>query len=194
MHHAKRHWFAAIVSAVWLVCAPALLWAAEEHGGGGLISIDKSLIIQVINFAILLLVLHRLLYKPLLAKMEERSGAIKKSLDEAQAARAEASRQLEENAARLKAAYTEAAAIREQALKEAGDEQRRLLESARAESQRMMEAAKAQMDADIRRAREELRREVGDLAVEVAEKLIRKSLRDEDHRRIVDDAIAHIGR
>ena len=80
MHHAKRHWLAAIVSAAWLVCAPALLWAAEEHGGGGLISIDKSLIIQVINFAILLLVLHRLLYKPLLAKMEERSGAIKKAV------------------------------------------------------------------------------------------------------------------
>ena len=75
---------------------------------------------------ILLFVLHRLLYKPLLAKMEERSSAIKKSLDEAQAARAEAARQQEENAARLQAAYTEAAAIRDQALKEAGEEQRRL--------------------------------------------------------------------
>jgi F-type H+-transporting ATPase subunit b len=50
------------------------------------------------------------------------------------------------------------------------------------------------MDADVRKAREELRREVSDLAVAVAEKLIRKSLRDEDHRRIVDDAIASIPR
>jgi F-type H+-transporting ATPase subunit b len=194
MHHVKHHWFAVIMSVVLLAGVPALAWAAEEHGGGGgLISVDKSLIIQVINFVILLFLLHRLLYKPLLAKMEERSSAIKKSLDEAQAARAEASRQQEENAARLKAAYAEAAAIREQALKEAGEEQRRLVEAARAESQRMMETAKAQMDADIRRAREELRREVGDLAVSVAEKLIRKSLREEDHRRIVDDAIASIG-
>jgi F-type H+-transporting ATPase subunit b len=58
----------------------------------------------------------------------------------------------------------------------------------------MLETAKTQMEADVRRAREELRREVSDLAVAVAEKLIRKSLRDEDHRRIVDDAIANIGR
>ena len=58
----------------------------------------------------------------------------------------------------------------------------------------MIESAKAQLDADVRRARDELRREVGDLAVGIAEKLIRKSLRDEDHRRIVDDAIASIGR
>jgi F-type H+-transporting ATPase subunit b len=191
----KRRWFAAIASVVCLVGAPALVWAAEEHGGGGgLINIDKSLIIQAINFLILLFVLHRLLYKPLLAKMQERSSAIKKSLDEAQAARAEAVRQQEENAARLKAAYAEAATIREQALKEAAEEQRRLLEAARTESQRMMESAKAQLDADIRRARDELRREVSDLAIDIAEKLVRKSLRDEDHRRLVDDAIAAIGR
>jgi len=191
---AKR-WLAAIVSAVWVVTVPALARAAEQHGGGGgLINIDTSLLIQVVNFAILLFVLHRLLYRPLLAKMEERSSAIKKSLDEAQAARAEAARQQEENAARLKAAYAEAASIRDQALKDAGEEQRRLVEAARAESQRMIESAKAQLDADVRRAREDLRREVGDLAVGIAEKLIHKSLRDEDHRRIVDDAIASIGR
>jgi len=193
MDHGRR-WIVVLVCATVVIAAPWLAWAAEEHGGGGLISVDKSLIIQAVNFLLLLIVLHRFLYKPLLAKMEERSGAIKRSLDEAQAARAEAARQQEENAARLKAAYTEAASIREQALKEAADEQRRLVEAARAESQRMIETAKAQLEADVRRAREALRREVSDLAVAVAEKLMRKSLRDEDHRRIVDDAIASIGR
>ena len=166
--------------------------AASEHGGG-LISLDKSLIVQVVNFVILLLILQRLLYKPFLAKMEERTGAIKRSLEEAQAARAEAAHQAEENATRLRQAHAEAAAIREQALKDAGEEQRRLVESARAEAQRLVESAKAQMDADIRRAREELRREVADLATAVAEKLVRRSLRDEDHRRIVADTISRLG-
>jgi F-type H+-transporting ATPase subunit b len=193
MDHGRR-WIVVLVCAAFVIAAPWLASGAEEHGGGGLISIDKSLIVQAINFILLLIVLHRFLYKPLLAKMEERSGAIKRSLDEAQAARAEAARQQEENAARLKAAYAEAAAIREQALREAADEQRRLVEAARAESQRMVETAKSQLEADVRRARDELRREVSDLAVAVAEKLVRKSLRDDDHRRIVDDAIASIGR
>src|SRR5262245_55307280 len=116
-----RRFIVVLVCAVVLLVAPGLSWAAEEHGGGGLINVDKSLIIQAINFIILLIVLHRFLYKPLLAKMEERSGAIKKSLDEAQAARAEAARQQEENAARLRTAYAEAAAIREQALKDAAE-------------------------------------------------------------------------
>src|SRR5437867_3911601 len=96
---------------------PAAAWAASEGGHeGGLISLDKSLIVQAINFLILLFILKRLL-----------------------------------------------------------------------------ESAKAQMDADVRRAREELRREVADLATAVAEKLVRRSLRDEDHRRIVAEAITKVG-
>jgi F-type H+-transporting ATPase subunit b len=174
---------------------PAAVWAASEggHESGGLISLDKSLIVQAINFLILLFILQRLLYKPFLAKMAERTAAIQKSLDEAQAARAEATRQQEENETRLRAAHAEAAAIRAQAMKEATEEQKRLVEAARAESQRLVESAKAQMDADVRRAREELRREVADLATAVAEKLVRRSLRDEDHRRIVADAITKVG-
>jgi F-type H+-transporting ATPase subunit b len=186
--------FVCLVVALALV-GPAAVWAASEggHESGGLISLDKSLIVQAVNFLILLFILKRLLYKPFLAKMGERTAAIQKSLDEAQAARAEATRQQEENETRLRAAHAEAAAIRAQAMKEASEEQKRLVEAARAESQRLVESAKAQMDADVRRAREELRREVADLATAVAEKLVRRSLRDEDHRRIVAEAITKVG-
>ena len=189
-------WLGFIVS-VCLTFLPALVLAASEggeHGGGGLISLDKSLIIQVLNFLILLAILYRLLYKPLLAKMEERSAAIKTSLEAAEAARAAAAKQQEENAERLRAAYAEAQSIRAAALKEAAEEQRKLVDAARREAQQLVASAKAQTEADIRRARDELRREVSDIAIAVAEKLVRKSLRDEEHRRVVDDAIARIGR
>jgi F-type H+-transporting ATPase subunit b len=195
MFQRRSAWLGFVVSAALLVL-PALAFAASEGGehGGGLISLDKSLIIQLLNFLILLAILHRLLYKPLLAKMEERSAAIKTSLEAAEAARAAAAKQQEENAERLRAAYAEAQAIRAAALKEAADEQRKLVETARREAQQLVDSAKAQTEADIRRAREELRREVTEIAVSVAEKLVRKSLRDEEHRRLVDDAIARIGR
>ena len=94
---------------------------------------------------------------------------------------------------RLRSAHAEAAAIRAQALKAAAEEQRKLVDAARGESQRLIDTAKAQLDADVRRAREELRKDVGDLATAVAEKLIRRSLRDEDHRRIVAEAISKVG-
>jgi F-type H+-transporting ATPase subunit b len=192
MHQRERPWMGTVAHIVVLLMllAPGIALAASEggHEGGGLISLDKSLIIQFLNFGILLLILQRLLYKPFLAKMAERTQAIQKSLDEAQAARAEAARQQEENETRLRAAHAEAAVIRAQALKDAAEEQKRL-----AESQRLVETAKAQMDADVRRARDELRREVADLATAVAEKLVRRSLHDDDHRRIVAEAISRVG-
>jgi F-type H+-transporting ATPase subunit b len=186
---------ASLCAAAFVIWAPALALAASEgeHGGGGLINPDKSLIIQIVNFAILLFVLHRLLYRPFLAKMEERTQAIKRSLDEAQAARAEAARQQEENVARLAAAHREAAVIREQALREASEESRKQLDQAQAQARKLVDDARAQLDAEVRRAREELRRDVAELATTVAEKLVRRSLREDDHRRIVADAITRIG-
>ena len=78
------------IAALLLGAVPSAALANE--GGGGLISLDKSIVIQMINFGLLLFILIKLLYKPLLAKMEERTQAIRKSLEEAQAARAEARR------------------------------------------------------------------------------------------------------
>jgi len=186
-----RGWLACAIVSLLLVL-PAVAVAAESGGehGGGLISIDKSLIVQFVNFFILLFILQRLLYKPFLAKMQERTTAIKTSLDQAQAARAEAVRQQEENEAKLRAAYAEAAAIREQALKEAAEESRKHIEAAQAQARKLVDDTQAQLDAEIRRAREELRREVSDLAVATAEKLVRRTLREDDHRRIVAEAIA----
>jgi len=168
--------------------------ALASEGGAGLINFDKSLIIQVVNFLLLMFVLTKLLYRPLLGKMDERSQAIKKSLEEAQAARAEAQQEREAHAAKIQAAHAEAQAIRAAALTAAADEQRRLVDAARGEADRLVATAKAELAQDVRRARQELRREVGDLAVEVAERLIRRSLRDDDHRRVVDDAIARLGK
>lgn len=178
------------IAALLLGAAPAAVLASE--GGGGLINVDKSLFIQMINFAVLLFILVKLLYKPLLAKMEERTQAIRKSLDEAQAARAEAQREREEHAARLQAAYAEAQAIRAAALKDAAEEQRKLVDAARSEAARLVESARAELAQDVRRARQDLRQEVSELAITIAERLIRKSLHDEDHRRIVADAIARV--
>jgi F-type H+-transporting ATPase subunit b len=187
-----RGWLAcAIVSLLLLLPAVALAAEGGEHGeSGGLISVDKSLIVQFVNFFLLLFILQRLLYKPFLAKMAERTAAIRTSLEEAQAARAAAARQQEENEGRLRTAYAEAAAIREQALREAAEESRTHIEAAQTQARKMVDDTKAQLDAEVRRARDDLRREVSDLAIAVAEKLVHRTLREEDHRRIVADAIA----
>src|SRR3990172_2572938 len=179
--------------ALLLGLAPGLALASSE-GGGGFINLDRSLLIQIVNLGLFLFFFWKFLYRPFLAKLDERSQAIKKSLSEAQAAQAEAERQREEHRKQLQAAYAEAQSIREAALKEAAEEQRRLVEGARAEAGRLGGGGGGGGGEDVRRARQELRQEVADLAVGAAERLIRKSLRGEEHRKIVTDAIAELER
>src|SRR3972149_6166356 len=77
--------------ALLLGLAPGLALASSE-GGGGFINLDRSLLIQIVNFGLLLFFLWKFLYRPFLAKLDERSRAIKKALSEAQEAQAEAER------------------------------------------------------------------------------------------------------
>jgi F-type H+-transporting ATPase subunit b len=189
MRERAREWLGLMAAVAWLLWWPASAAAGEAAEGGGIISLDRSLIVQLVNFLVLMVVLWKLLYRPLVGKMEERTAAIKKALEQAQLARAEAQRQLEDNAARLRQAYVEAQAIRDAAQKEAAEEQRKVIEAARHEAQRLVDGARAELESEVRRARADLRSEVGDLATAIAEKLIRKSLGDEDHRRIVAEAV-----
>jgi len=151
--HSKRRWFAAMVSLLPGGRGRRSRGPAEEHGARRLINIDKVLIIQAINFVILLFVLHRLST----SRSWHDGRAVERdqeSLEEAQApAGACASRKKTPPGSRRPTPRPRRSTTGSQ---EAAEEQRRLVEG-RAESQRMMDPAKAQLDADVRRAREELR-------------------------------------
>jgi len=183
-----------VVLALGSLAGPAAAWASEGGGGASLIELNRSLLVQVVNFLILLVALYKLAYKPLVATMDARSAAIKQQLAEAQAAREAAQQQLAEFEARLAAAQADAQATRDRALREAAETRERLTAEARAEAARLLAEARAEIEGSVRRARQELRAEVGTLATEIAERLIQKSLREEDHRQIVQDALARIDR
>lgn len=171
-----------------------LLPGGAEAAEARIINLDRSLIIQAFNFLLLLFLLYRFLYRPLLRTLDSRSAAIKQQLDEAQAAREEAKRRLGEAEERIREARAEAQAAREAAIREAQELRERLSAQAREEASRLVAAARAEIEQDVRRAKAELREEVGTLAVEIAERLIGQSLREADHRRIVEEALEQMER
>jgi F-type H+-transporting ATPase subunit b len=179
---------AGVLVALCAVTRPA--WAAA--GGGGLIDLNWTLFVQVLNFLVLLVVLYLVAYKPLVQMLRTRTATIQEQLAEAKAAREEAQRQLGDFEARLRAAQAEAAAVRERAVREAAELRERLAAEARQEAARLVESARVEVEQSVRRAKADLRAEVGGLAIEIAERLIRKSLRDDDHQRIVQDALARM--
>lgn len=182
----------------WLVgvvtLALSLMPGGAEAAEAGFINLDWSLVIQAANFLLLLLLLYRFLYRPLLRTLDSRSAAIRKQLEEAQAAREAAERRLAEAEERIREARAEAQAAREAAIREVQELRERLSAQAREEASRLVEAARAEIERDVRRAKAELRQEAGLLAVEIAERLIRQSLREADHRRIVEEALERMER
>jgi F-type H+-transporting ATPase subunit b len=176
---------------VGVLAFPALSRAAEGEGGS-LIEVNWTLGVQLISFLLLLAVLYRVMYRPLLGALEHRSAAIQQQLAEAQAARELAQGQQAAMEERIRAVHAEAQALRDRALREAAELRERLAAEARQEAARLVETAQAQVAQEVRRARTELRAEVGALATQIAERLIRKSLTDEDHQRLVREALARI--
>jgi F-type H+-transporting ATPase subunit b len=151
-----------------------------------------KLAVQAFNFLLLLLLLRKFAYRPLLRIMDQRAARIRNDLDEARRLRQEAERDRETYRAQLSRARDEARAIldeantvaariREQALADAEGQHTAMLQRARDEIAREKEAAIA-----------ELRREVADLAILAATQVIRRSLDDADRRRLVEEALAEV--
>jgi len=186
---------AAMLLGLWLLWAfPSL---ASEGAKGeeqpGIINLNMTLVLQVVNFLILIVLLQRFLYKPLTQFLATRADGIKRSLEEAKAAREAAAKAQQEYEARIAATRREAAALREAAVREVEEERQRLLKASRDEAARLVTEAKAQIGQEVKRAKAELREEVVGLSLGVAERLIGRSLTADDHRRLAEQVAQEIG-
>ncbi|PTL36928.1 ATP synthase F0 subunit B [Candidatus Methylomirabilis limnetica] len=173
---------------------PALA-AEEAHGAEqpGIINLNRTLLIQAVNFLILIAVLSRFLFKPLTQFLATRADGIRRSLEEAKTARDAAAQTQKEYEAQILATRREAAAMRESAIREVEEERQRLLKVSREEAARLVTEAKAQIEQEVKRAKIELREEVVGLSLGITERLIARSLTADDHRRLAEQVAAEIG-
>lgn len=157
----------------------------------------KVLIAQIINFGILLIVLYKLLYKPILDVLERRKKTIEKSLKDA----ADISKRMEhaevEIGMKLTEAKREASRILEESRKAAEEERQKRKEETAKEIQDMREKVRAEIEEEKRGIINEARQEIGSLVVELSEKVIRKNLDKNEEEAIaadITDAIAGKGK
>lgn len=167
--------------------------AAEEHHPS-IVNIDMTFILQAINFIILAFVLYRFLFKPLSQFMEKRAEGIKHSLEEAKRARDEVVQARDEYEESLRTARQEAAALRQRMEREISEERERLVQHSREEAHRMITQARAEIEQEVRRAKGELRDEAVNLSLTAAERLLQRSITDDDHRRLAEQYIEELGR
>jgi F-type H+-transporting ATPase subunit b len=167
--------------------------AAEEEGGNFLVSPNVGLMIwTLLAFGITLFLLNKLAFPRIAEALDRRRMAIEESIDHAEQAKREADELLEEYRARLREAREQAEDITVRARKAADS----LAEEAKAEASRqreeLMERTRRDIEAETRRAIDEIRKEVADLTVIATEKVTRKSLTPDDHRRLIEEALGEV--
>jgi F-type H+-transporting ATPase subunit b len=158
-----------------------------------LIKVTPGLMIwTIVCFLIVLFVLKRWAFGPIQSMIDERRERIRRALEEADHARAEARELLEEHRKLIGQARGEAEEILAEARQVSRAMQQRVREETEADRQRRLEETKRQIEAETRRALEEIRAEVADLSLIAAEKVTRGALDDKDQRRLIDDAIGEL--
>jgi F-type H+-transporting ATPase subunit b len=162
-------------------------------GTSPLISPNPGLMIwTLVTFGITFWALRRYAFGPIQKAIDDRRDRIRRSLEEADHAREEAHRLLEEHRQLIGQAKTEAEEILTEARRVSDANVRRMREETEADRQRRLDDTRKQIEAETRRGLEQIRAEVADLSLIAAEKVTRKSLDDADHKRLIEEAIGEL--
>jgi F-type H+-transporting ATPase subunit b len=157
----------------------------------GLIEVVPGLMIwTLVSFGITFFVLKRWVFGAIQKTIDERRERIRQALLEADRARQEARKLYEEHRSLIGQAKSEAEEILGEARRVAESMRERVKDETDADRQRRIEETKRQIEAETQRALGQIRAEVADLTLVATAKVTGKVLDDEDHRRLIEDAVS----
>jgi F-type H+-transporting ATPase subunit b len=159
-------------------------------GGNFLVTPNVGLMLwTLLAFGTTLILLRKFAFPRIQSALEKRARAVAETIDAAERTRQEADKILEEYRERLREAREQADEIVSRARKAADKTQDEARIHAKETREEMLSDARRDIEQETRRAIGQIRREVADLTVIATEKVTRKTLDDEDHRRLIDEAL-----
>jgi F-type H+-transporting ATPase subunit b len=176
-----------------ITALPLAAAAKEDESGSFLVSPNVGLMLWTfLVFGISLYVLKKLVFPRIQEALDKRQHAIDESIDSAERLRKEADELLAEYRERLSDARVQAEAILARARKAADAAEAAALDEAKTKREEMLEQTKREIEAETRRAIQEIRNEVADLTIQATEKVTRKTLNEDDQRRLVEEALSEL--
>jgi len=158
-----------------------------------LVQPDPGLFIwTIVTFLVLLALLAKFAWRPLLQALEGRQERIRKALEDADRARQELERLHLESARIMQQARIEAESIVTQTRADAERLREELKHKAKDEADNILRTAQQQIQLQTRQAILEIRHEVADIAVLLASKVLERNLAKEDNARLIDDTLKQI--
>lgn len=155
-------------------------------------SINATLLGQIITFAFLVWFTMRFVWPPIIHAMRERQARISEGLAAAERSGQQLEKAQEEVESMLREARHKAQEILAQANKRSLDVVEQAKIEAKVEGERIITAARSEIEQEVNQAREQLRRELASLAIAGASRIIKRELDDNAQRALVDDLIAQL--
>jgi F-type H+-transporting ATPase subunit b len=173
--------------------AAVLLLAPAKGGGSFLVSPALGLMIwTLVLFGFTMWVLSRVAFPRIQEALDRRANAIRESIEAAERQRSEADQLLEEYRERLKEAREQADDIIARARKAAEAATTEAISEGKERREELVAAARRDIEMETRRSLERIRKEVADLTVLATEKVTRKALDSEDHKRLIEEALEEV--
>lgn len=168
-----------------------LLYSGGEKGG--LLDVNPGLIFwTIITFLILLFILKKTAWQPILQALKERENNIRASLEKAEQARKEAEEILEKNKKNLAEAEEQVKKIINEGREYANKLRAEIVSRANTEAQKILESAKQEIETKKQEALSELKEIVADLSIQAAEKILEETLDKEKHKKLVEKLIQNL--
>jgi len=161
-------------------------------GEAGVITINGTVIVELVTFLIMLAILARYVYPRIVTLAEARQRQIAEQLKESEEARAAAEQRLKEAEEKLTDARKTAQGVIDAAAKSAEQLRQEMRQKAEEESKRTIEAARKEIEAERDQAVRSVRSEVANLVIAATEKVIGETLDDHRHRQLIDKAIVEV--
>lgn len=157
-----------------------------------MVDINATLIAQILNFLVLVFVLAKFAYKPLLNIMEERKNKIASDLEAADKAKADAEAVKSEYAAKLADARQEAQAIIDNARKTAQAAHDKIMADTKAEQEQLVAAAKETIALEKQKSLDDIRAQVINLSMIAAGKIVEQKLNSEEDKKLAGEIVDSI--
>ena len=159
-----------------------------------LITLDGwTFLAQICNLMIQLVIFKKLLLNPVKKVIAERKATADSQIADAEKLRTEAEALKAEDEQNLQNARTEANQIVAAAQKTAAARSEELLGEARAQAAARKQKAEADIAQERKKAVNEVKDEIGGIAMEIASKVVEREIREEDHRDLIDEFIKNVG-
>lgn len=153
---------------------------------------NATLIFEIISFMILVFILGKYAYKPLLQFLDERSRHIEMNIAEAEKNKAKTEENFIQAQKELREAREHAISLKEETKRQSEENKEKILREAQIQAASIMEQSRRDILTEIEHAKNELRASIAKTSVLIASKILQKEIREDDHKQLIEEGINNL--